>query len=239
MGTTAKHLEIIDMGSTHYSKEFKEEALNLYKNGHSAKKVAKIMQCSVSPVERWTKAAGIRRNRVEAVVNRRIINDICLRKDGAIEIILTNKIKNERARTIIDANEYGKICQYRWYFSAGRVAMSNVDGKKTLMHRFLMDAPFGREVDHINRNSLDNRRKNLRLVTRAENLQNISSSGIKNSSSKYRGVTWSATHNSWIASASIDKKRHHIGCFDAEIEAGIAAAKWRKKNMPYTVETLV
>lgn len=45
-------------------------------------------------------------------------------------------------------------------------------GKLIPMHRFLLNAPDDMEVDHINGDGLDNRRPNLRLVSRAENLQN-------------------------------------------------------------------
>lgn len=45
-------------------------------------------------------------------------------------------------------------------------------GKKIYLHRFLMDSPEGLIVDHINHQTLDNRRENLRVVTHSENMKN-------------------------------------------------------------------
>jgi len=44
--------------------------------------------------------------------------------------------------------------------------------KSVRLHRMIMGEPQGMEVDHINRNTMDNRRVNLRVVTKTENLKN-------------------------------------------------------------------
>lgn len=57
------------------------------------------------------------------------------------------------------------------------------------MHRVIMGDPTGLLVDHINGNGLDNRKENLRLVTRAQNVRNVH--GPKhNLKSQYKGVSF-------------------------------------------------
>lgn len=71
-----------------------------------------------------------------------------------------------------------------------RVVTKRIDGKRIqkmlYLHREVMDAPSGVEVDHINRNTLDNRKENLRFATRAQ--QNANRTKGK-SKSGFKGVT--------------------------------------------------
>src|ERR1035437_7781435 len=55
------------------------------------------------------------------------------------------------------------------------------------LHRFLLNAPKGIDVDHVNRDGLDNRRANLRLCTRPQNLANMRPGG---GTSRFKGVNW-------------------------------------------------
>ena len=55
-----------------------------------------------------------------------------------------------------------------------------------MMHRYILSADDEHEVDHINGNSLDNRRCNLRIVTRSENMANRAI--FRNNTSGYKGV---------------------------------------------------
>jgi len=74
--------------------------------------------------------------------------------------------------TIVDDSDFCIVSQYRWYLNNG-YAVSRIKGIATYMHVFLIGkAPGCHHIDHINRNKLDNRRANLRIVTAAENLRN-------------------------------------------------------------------
>ena len=104
-------------------------------------------------------------------------------------------------------------------------AFSNIKGKYTLMHRFILGDPPTKErriVDHIDRNGLNNQRSNLRWVTTAENNRNRQCSG--KGSSKYLGV-WS-NHSKgprkWSAAVRHDGVRYRLGSFISEIEAAKA-----------------
>lgn len=85
-----------------------------------------------------------------------------------------------------------------------------------------MGDPVGKYVDHINHNTLDNRKQNLRLVTNAENGQNRKGTH-RNSKSGVRGVYWETGKRCWVARITMNKKRHLIGIFK-EKEDAIKAA---------------
>jgi hypothetical protein len=73
-----------------------------------------------------------------------------------------------------DAEDADRINGHRWRLTAGGYAMASIDGRSVLMHRLLCDPPPREDevVDHINRDRLDNRRGNLRAVSRAVNQAN-------------------------------------------------------------------
>ncbi|WP_051287551.1 AP2 domain-containing protein [Paenibacillus taiwanensis] len=111
------------------------------------------------------------------------------------------------------------------------------NGKNVLiqLHRFLCDAPKGMVVDHINRDSLDNRRsRNLRVVTDAQNKQNTRRR--KNGSSKYRGVSKNKETGKWIARIKVNGKMIYLGTYGTEIEAAKVAREARLKYFTHSVE---
>lgn len=82
-------------------------------------------------------------------------------------------------------------------------------------HRLIMKAPAGWEVDHINRNPLDNRRENLRLATHSQNGAN---KAHPNSASGYRGV-YKASKNRWHARIKVDGRPLYLGSFGSPHDA--------------------
>jgi hypothetical protein len=91
------------------------------------------------------------------------------------------------------------------------------------LHRYVMDAPIGVDVDHINGDTLDNRRENLRLVTARQNQAN--SRKRKEASSKYKGVAWHPVSGKWRAYISPNGKQQHLGLFSDEVDAARAYDK--------------
>jgi hypothetical protein len=89
------------------------------------------------------------------------------------------------------------------------------------MHRLLMAAPSGLCVDHIDGNTLDNRRANLRLATHSENLRNMKRK--KNNRSGYRGVH--RVRNRWCAQITCNRKVRTLGTFATAEEAHEAYVK--------------
>lgn len=69
---------------------------------------------------------------------------------------------------IVDDTDFEWLSRFKWHVdSDGSARKNGKPGEPRLMHRLITDAPAGKEVEHINRNRLDNRRSNLRIVSRA------------------------------------------------------------------------
>lgn len=90
-----------------------------------------------------------------------------------------------------------------------------------LLHRVILDAPAGVDVDHINGDGLDNRRANLRLATESENLRNQGKH--KNNKSGYKGVH--LYKGKWVAQIQHHGRHHHLGVYDDPVEAARAYDK--------------
>ena len=89
------------------------------------------------------------------------------------------------------------------------------------MHREIMNAPAGLLVDHRNRNTLDNRRGNLRLATYSQNGCNSVIDKTK-TTSRFLGVHFRKKSGRWAANIRINKKKTWLGSFESEIEAARA-----------------
>jgi len=100
-----------------------------------------------------------------------------------------------------------------------------INGKcKTIyMHRVILErmgyTDF-EETDHKERDKLDNRRSNLRPVTHKQNSCNKDS--YKNSTSKYKGVSWYKRDKKWPTQIMVNGKIMFLGLFDDEKEAARA-----------------
>jgi hypothetical protein len=73
------------------------------------------------------------------------------------------------------------------------------------------------DVDHIDRNKLNNNIENIRWCSSSENKRN--SERCDNASSKYNGVAWIKQNKKWRASCNFGGKTLHLGCFNSEIQA--------------------
>lgn len=75
-------------------------------------------------------------------------------------------------------------------------------------------------VDHIDGNRLNNTRSNLRLASNAQNQCNV---GLQiNNTSGFKGVSWAANKNKWVARISVAGRRIHLGHFSCKVEAARA-----------------
>lgn len=86
------------------------------------------------------------------------------------------------------------------------------------LHRFLTDCPAGKYVDHINGDSLNNTRENLRFVSNSENLQNRRGLNSNNKSG-IRGVYYDKNRNAWQVRFKKDYKTYRFGRYKTLEEA--------------------
>jgi hypothetical protein len=124
---------------------------------------------------------------------------------------------------IVDPDDYDRLSKHKWCatkngqtFYACRASR----GKKIFMHHEIMKPPKGLQVDHIDRNALNNRKTNLRPCTKAQNNRNTGPR--RNSSSKYKGVFWDKCCRKWCARIRPNRKTIYLGLFTDEIEAALA-----------------
>lgn len=122
---------------------------------------------------------------------------------------------------LVDDEDYERLKDYSWCLSSEGYAYGSINKKREYMHRIIMNAPKGIDVDHINRIRTDNRKENLRLCSRSENRMNSTKRDIL-ATSKYKGVYLNKKTLRWCALIKINKKGIHIGTFDDEIEAAKA-----------------
>ena len=133
---------------------------------------------------------------------------------------------------LVDAEDFDWLDQWRWtaHFNkdslltyAVRLEPNEETGKRTRinMHREVIHAPKGVMTDHINLNTLDNRRSNLRLATPSDNAHNTRLP--RNNTTGYRGV--SKHSNNYVAHINKDNKYHYLGYFSDPKEAAFAYNK--------------
>jgi hypothetical protein len=91
---------------------------------------------------------------------------------------------------------------------------------KIRLHTILMNRPNGKTVDHINGDTMDNRRENLRVVSSAQNSKNMRSR--LGSTSQFVGVYWCKTIYKWAAQVKdIDGTTLHLGTYIEEQDAAL------------------
>lgn len=121
---------------------------------------------------------------------------------------------------VIDRDDASIARRYRW--NAVRISgrYYAISGDR-LLHRLIMEPiPDGMEVDHIDGDSLNNRRSNLRIVSHAQN--NMNKVLQSNNTSGFKGVSWNRNAGKWSASIKKRNRKRHIGLFASREEAARA-----------------
>lgn len=163
---------------------------------------------------------------------------------GDITAIIIINRKGEKFETLIDTDDLEKLIKlnYRYtlkwdnvlksYYVKACVYLGKINGKykyKNIpLHNIVMNRQDGEVVDHLNHNTLDNRKENLMIRTQHINLYNRKSANSNNKSG-YRNVTWDKSKQKWIVQLQINCKNKCLGAFEDVHEAGKFAEEMRQK----------
>lgn len=140
--------------------------------------------------------------------------------------------RKPRKYAIIDSEDHPKLAQYRWGLAGGSkqdgyYAARTEAGQTIYLHRQVMGAKKGQEVDHINGNRLDARKKNLRFVTSTQNKWNMRLR--KDNRHGCKGLRWREDVKSWRVNVKVEGKEIQIGYFKRKRDAIKARREAEKK----------
>lgn len=148
--------------------------------------------------------------------------------DGAAVLALPS---NESA--LVDIEDLDKCLQHKWNVHRSRsgivgYARANINGKNISLHQFILgEPPKGMVIDHIDNDTRNCMKSNLRFATYSQNMRNQRKrSGC---SSKYAGVR-RGSKNRWAAYGHNNGKNEHLGYFKNEGDAARARDEYVRKN---------
>lgn len=128
--------------------------------------------------------------------------------------------KGEGSFALVSEEDFEYLVKFKWHLSVVKYP-TNSEGD--YMHRIIaerMGLDLKKEIDHKDRNPLNNHRSNLRAATRAENCRNKDPQS--NNTSGHPGVTFDKRRNKWYATVWISRKRKYLGYFNTFEEAKAA-----------------
>ena len=148
--------------------------------------------------------------------------------NGNAIIELRNKKKEIMGYTIIDDNLYYQLNQFKWHKDTNGYPISTINNKHWRISKYIFEILLKEnidnyQIDHINRNILNNKIENLRKVDHSGNMRNR---GKKhNTSSEYIGVSYNKDKQIWTSVISINKKQLYAA-YENEIHAAHQYNLW-------------
>jgi len=144
----------------------------------------------------------------------KIVGDICC-------MVLYDRNSNPKSLTYFDVEVLDSVRVHKWYFAKGYVVSGdNVKKKRRYLHRVILNCDDDKLTDHINGDTLDNRKLNLRMATHLQNSRN-QQLRVDNSSG-YRGVCFDKKAGKWMAYIRHNRQRTYLGYFGNSKDAARA-----------------
>jgi len=131
----------------------------------------------------------------------------------------------------VDDEDFDYLNQWKWYcnnygYAVRDIRVTSKIKKIILMHRVINKTPLEFETDHIDRNPLNNQKKNLRTVTSSQNKMNKGKR--KDNTSGYKGITWNKKAHKWQAQIELNGKGIYLGLY-SNIQGAWLAHEWGEK----------
>lgn len=115
---------------------------------------------------------------------------------------------------LVDEEDYEKAIQYKWMrhrIEINREIVETTTKPRLFLSRFIMNPSEGMQVDHIDGNTFNNRKSNLRICTNAENSRNTKL--YSTNTTGFRGVIWDKDLKRWKVRITVDFKRIYLGSY--------------------------
>lgn len=158
-------------------------------------------------------------------------------KEILLNTVNTTSDRYKKYTALVDDEDYEIVNRIKWsacrkgalftFYARGTAIINGI--RITMnMHRFILWSGDieNKIIDHIDGNGLNNQRSNLRICTPTQN--SINRPACRNSTSKYKGVSWDKTHNKWNLNIYSNNICHVHKRFKTEIEAALAYNEYAK-----------
>lgn len=129
---------------------------------------------------------------------------------------------------VVDDEDFEMLNLVKWCAHGGKGKFYAFSRKLGMMHRYLLPVQSPYQIDHIDGNSLNNQRANLRICTRQQNQFNRSKQ--TGTASKFKGVSWHPINKYWVCKVQFNGKRKHLGIFESEADAAKTYDEFASKN---------
>lgn len=179
-----------------------------------------LVQVIASKIKVWAAMLQASRPMVNPTLNRINMDILTAFSDDNVSYVPLTK--NQYA--IVDTEHLELVSQFKWHYANGYASRNNCQ-KASRMHRLIFFAHHGiveqktLDIDHINRDRLDNRIENLRLATRSQNGMNRESTCANTSG--YKGV-FRRDSGAWISKIKVQGEIFYLGQFASPEQAALA-----------------
>lgn len=141
---------------------------------------------------------------------------------GEVKFVVPVRMRGPLASVPMHVDEFEAriLGNHKWHLDSHGYPQTKVKTKMILAHHIVMWKPKGKEIDHVNHDRLDNRKKNLRVVSHSQNRMNVGK--YKNNKTGFRGVYFHKARGKYAASIQANNMKKHLGLFKTAEEASKA-----------------
>lgn len=126
---------------------------------------------------------------------------------------------------LVDDDDYTSLSIFKWHYQTRGYAARSFGSRGNQVflwiHRIVVNAPPGMQVDHVDGNRLNNQKSNLRVCTGLENRLHVRNCR-RGKTSRFKGVHWNSHLSKWTAQITAFQTNRYLGVFFYEEDAARA-----------------